>query len=235
PPEFHARHSARSRRYAYRVLEQDDALMERFAWRVRGVHDWERVDGATRALGRRADFRAFAAAGGPSRSTACRGRRARWRLPRGPAPRAPPGRPARPASAPPPGSQASAPDPPASRRTAIVIAAQRASPAVVSVSVVTTRVVRTDPFGGMLHDEFFERFYPPTEYRERMPSLGSGVIVDVRGLILTNEHVVRGADDIKVTLTDGRQLPAHVLGSSATYDLAVLKVEAAKLPAAPLG
>ena len=141
------------------------------------------------------------------------------------------------ASAPPPAAAppAAAPEISASRRSAIVTAAQRVSPAVVSVSVVTTRVVRADPFGGLLHDEFWDRFYPPTEYRERMPSLGSGVIVDVRGLILTNEHVVRGADDIKVTLTDGRQLPAHVLGSSATYDLAVLKVEAAKLPAAPLG
>jgi tRNA pseudouridine38-40 synthase len=79
PPEFHARHSARSRRYAYRVLEQDDVLMERFAWRVRGVHDWERVDAATRALERRADFRAFAAAGSPSSSTVCRVRIARWR------------------------------------------------------------------------------------------------------------------------------------------------------------
>src|SRR5205085_9625518 len=54
----------------------------------------------------------------------------------------------------------------ANRRSAIVTAAQRVSPAVVSVSVVSSRVVRTDPFGGMLHDEFFERFYPPFPYRE---------------------------------------------------------------------
>ena len=122
-----------------------------------------------------------------------------------------------------------------SRRSAIVTAAQRVSPAVVSVSVVTTRVVRTDPFGGFFPDEFWENFYPPTEYRERIPGLGSGVIVDARGLVLSNEHVVRNAEQITVTLSDGRQLPAKVLGSSATYDLAVLKVEAAKLPIAPLG
>ncbi|HEY2954631.1 MAG TPA: trypsin-like peptidase domain-containing protein [Candidatus Eisenbacteria bacterium] len=122
-----------------------------------------------------------------------------------------------------------------SRRTAIVAAAQRVSPAVVSVSVVTTRVVRTDPFGGMLPDEFWDRFYPPMEYRERIPGLGSGVIVDPGGVILTNEHVVRGAQQITVTLTDGRQLGAKVLGATATYDLAVLKVSADHLPTAPLG
>ena len=123
----------------------------------------------------------------------------------------------------------------ASRRTAGVAAVQRVSPAVVSVSVVGTRVVRTDPFGGMFRDEFFERFYPQMEYRERVSSLGSGVIVDAAGLIVTNEHVVRDAEKITVNLPDGRQLPATLLGGSATYDLAVLKVSADRLPAAPLG
>jgi serine protease Do len=123
----------------------------------------------------------------------------------------------------------------ASRRTAIVTAAQRVSPAVVSVSVVTTRVVRSDPFGGMLHDEFFERFYPPTEYRQQVPGLGSGVIVDPSGLVLTNEHVVHDADKITVTLTDGRQLPATLLSATSTYDLAVLRISADHLPQAPLG
>jgi serine protease Do len=133
------------------------------------------------------------------------------------------------------GVRGAAADISSSRKSAIVTAAQRVSPAVVSVSVVTTRVVRTDPFGGLLHDEFWDRFYPPTEYRQRIPGLGSGVIVEARGLLLTNEHVVRNAEQITVTLTDGRQLPAQVLGSSATYDLAVLKVDAGKLPVAPLG
>ena len=122
-----------------------------------------------------------------------------------------------------------------SRKSAIVTAAQRVSPAMVSVSVVTTRLVRTDPFGGLFYDEFWDRFYPSTEYRERIPSLGSGVIVAARGLILSNEHVVRGAEEIKVTLSDGRQVPARVLGSSTTYDLAVLKVDTGKLAVAPLG
>jgi serine protease Do len=122
-----------------------------------------------------------------------------------------------------------------SRRTAIVSAAERVSPAVVSVSVIQTRVVRADPFGGLLHDEFFERFYPPMEYRQRIAGLGSGVIVDAKGLVLTNEHVVRDAEKITVTLTDGRQLPARVLGATQTYDLAVLKIDGERLPQAPLG
>ena len=122
-----------------------------------------------------------------------------------------------------------------SRRTAIVRAAERVSPAVVSVSVVTTRVVRSDPFGGLFHDEFFDRFYPPLEYKQRIPGLGSGVIVDRSGLIMTNEHVVHDAEKITVTLTDGRQLAATVVGASSTYDLAVIRVSATRLPVAPLG
>jgi serine protease Do len=123
----------------------------------------------------------------------------------------------------------------ASRRTAIVTAAQRVSPAVVSVSVIATRVVRTDPFGGLLHDEFWDRFSPQVEQRRRIPALGSGLIVDAKGLVLTNEHVVRDAEKITVALADGRQMPGRVLGSSAIYDLAVIKIEGPRLPVAPLG
>jgi len=122
-----------------------------------------------------------------------------------------------------------------SRRTAIVTAAQRVSPAVVTVSVISTRVMRVDPFGGALHDEFFDRFFPQQEYRQRVPSMGSGFIVDASGIVITNEHVVHEAEEIKVTLSDGRQIGAKVLGSTPIYDLAVLQVEGRGLPAAPLG
>ena len=124
-----------------------------------------------------------------------------------------------------------------SRRTAIVTAAEKASPAVVSVSVISTRVVRSDPFGGMFpRDEFFDRFFPQNEYKERVPSLGSGVIIERGGIVLTNSHVIRDADEIRVNLPDGRHFPAKVLGDSPVYDLAVLQIEGAdKLPVARLG
>ena len=125
---------------------------------------------------------------------------------------------------------------PNSRRSAIVTAAQRVSPAVVTVSVVTTRTVRTDPFGGMpFRDDFFDRFFPPNVVQEKVPSMGSGVIVDPSGIILTNSHVVRGADEIKVNLPDGRKFDAKLLGDSPVYDLAVLRIEGDKLPVAPMG
>ena len=128
-----------------------------------------------------------------------------------------------------------APELSASRRTAVVSAVQRAGPAVVTISVDATRVVSADPFGGMFRDEFFERFYPQMQYRQRVSSLGSGVIVDAGGLVVTNEHVVRDAERVTVTLTDGRRVPAKILAGSATYDLALLKIDAERLPAAPLG
>jgi serine protease Do len=135
-----------------------------------------------------------------------------------------------------PPARASAPLPvESSRRNAIVVAARKASPAVVSVSVVQTRIVRQVPFGGLPRDEFWDQFFPPQTYQERLPGMGSGVIVDASGLVLTNEHVVRDADDIRVTLADGRHFPARRLGQSPVYDLAVLKIEGSDLPVAELG
>jgi serine protease Do len=122
-----------------------------------------------------------------------------------------------------------------SRRTAIVTAAERISPAVVSVSVTTTRLVRTDPFGLPFRDEFFDRFFPPSVVQERVPSLGSGVIVSPDGWVLTNSHVVRNAESIRVNLPDGRHFDAKLEGDSPIYDLAVLRVRGDSLPVAPLG
>jgi serine protease Do len=123
----------------------------------------------------------------------------------------------------------------AARRNVISAAAQSVSPAVVTVSVEATRMVRMAPFGGLFRDPFFDQFMPAPEAAQRISGLGSGVIVDAGGLVLTNEHVVREAQKVTVTLPDGRQFPAEVLGGSTAYDLAVLRIKGSRLPAAPLG
>ncbi len=109
-------------------------------------------------------------------------------------------------------------------------AVQRAAPAV--VNVYTDRVVteRLAPSLGELFGEFLPR------YRQRIErTLGSGVIVDSSGHIVTNHHVIANADTIRVALADGRVAQARVVGSDPDTDLAVLKIDLPSLPVAPLG
>src|SRR5437868_2925010 len=108
----------------------------------------------------------------------------------------------------------------------------RVAPAVVTIRA--DKVVRTQqqsPFGD---DPFFRGLFgdrgqqQPQETLQR--ALGSGVIVSADGYILTNHHVIDGAQDIKIDLNDGRTLDAKLIGSDAPSDLALLKVNAANLP-----
>jgi serine protease Do len=117
------------------------------------------------------------------------------------------------------------------RRDAVVQVVEKVSPAVVYVG--TVQLVEHSFRGGNPLDEFF---FGPRERTEAVESLGSGVIVDPSGTILTNEHVIRGASEIHVVLADGRKLDADVIGSDNDNDLAVLKVTSkTPLPAAKLG
>lgn len=105
------------------------------------------------------------------------------------------------------------------------------SPAVVNIRVRQT--LSGQPYG----DEAFRRFFgfPDTGPRQ-VASAGSGVIVDAEnGYILTNHHVVQDADEIKISLFDGRLLDAEVIGSDAATDIAVLKVESDGLVEMPIG
>ncbi|MGH7544468.1 MAG: trypsin-like peptidase domain-containing protein, partial [Gemmatimonadota bacterium] len=119
-----------------------------------------------------------------------------------------------------------------SRRNAIVVAAERVGPAVVSVNVVATQVVRSRPF---FDDPFFGGLFGPQERLRQVEGLGSGFIVSQDGYIVTNQHVVSGATQILVTLMDGRQLPAELVAADEMTDLAVLKIDGENLPVAPLG
>lgn len=114
----------------------------------------------------------------------------------------------------------------------------KVAPAVITVhSQMRVRQSQQYPF---TDDPFFREFFgdrgpqqPPVE-RQRQ-GLGSGVIIDASGYILTNHHVIDGADQIKVDLNDNRTLEARVVGSDPPSDLAVLKVEASNLPVLALG
>jgi serine protease DegQ len=103
-------------------------------------------------------------------------------------------------------------------------AARRAIPAVVNISA-TREVKRRNP---LLEDPAFQRFFGErfSLPNETQLSLGSGVIVSREGYILTNDHVVEGVSDIKVTLFDGRTVPGKIVGSDPDTDLAVVRVNA---------
>ena len=111
-------------------------------------------------------------------------------------------------------------------------AASKAMPAV--VNIFTSKATRqTHP---LLKDPFFRRFFgdrmPP---EEQLASLGSGVIVSADGYILTNNHVVEGADAIEVGLADGRKVAARIVGLDPETDLAVIRIAARDLPVMVLG
>ncbi|MDW7712232.1 MAG: Do family serine endopeptidase [Deferrisomatales bacterium] len=124
------------------------------------------------------------------------------------------------------------------RETPVVLAVQKASPAVVNIS--TETVTRAQPpFRGFspLFDEFFRDFFgdvPGPERRQR--GLGSGVLIQADGTILTNEHVIQNASRIVVTRASGEEYEARLVGADSRTDLAVLKVDAeGPLPFVPMG
>jgi serine protease DegS len=119
---------------------------------------------------------------------------------------------------------------PAPPRVTYSEAVERASPSV--VNVYTSRLVRerVPPSLGELFGDYMPR------YKDRIErSLGSGVIVDEAGHIVTNHHVIANADSVAVQLADGRVAQAHIVGRDPDTDLAVLKIDLSPLPVAAFG
>ena len=123
------------------------------------------------------------------------------------------------------------------RRTPLVRAVEKVSPAV--VNIYTTEIFRParNPFRGFgnnLFDQFFKDFIPPTANQRR--SLGSGVLIDGEGFILTNEHVIAKAAKIHVILSDKQEFDASVIGADIKSDLAIIKINSKKpLPYVEMG
>ena len=115
----------------------------------------------------------------------------------------------------------------------LAAAAKKAMPSV--VNVYTSKEIRQR--SPLLDDPILRRFFPGLGEGEprRATSLGSGVIVSSEGYVLTNYHMIEGADDIQLVLADGRRLRATVRGSDPESDLAVLKAQGKDLPAITLG
>ncbi|SIR16523.1 S1C family serine protease [Pseudacidovorax sp. RU35E] len=109
-------------------------------------------------------------------------------------------------------------------------AAQKAAPAVVSIN--TSKAAPRHPRS---NDPWFRFFFGDQDNEQPQVGLGSGVIVSADGYILTNNHVVEGADEIEVTLNDGRHASGRLIGTDPDTDLAVIRISLEKLPVIVLG
>lgn len=126
----------------------------------------------------------------------------------------------------------------ASKPFSFASVARRAMPAV--VNIFTTQRVRVQPFPSPFGEsdpfnEFFRQFFPEVPLEREQKSLGSGVLIDSAGFILTNHHVVANADQIQVKLSDGRSFAATLVGSDARTDVALIRIKGEDLPKAEIG
>ncbi|MGX5172687.1 DegQ family serine endoprotease [Aliikangiella sp. IMCC44653] len=118
---------------------------------------------------------------------------------------------------------------------------KKVNPAVVNIATFSEKQYTNNP---LLNDPFFRRFFNIPEQQEptdrppekQMRGAGSGVIVDAKkGIVITNYHVIKGADEVRVSLIDGRHYTAEVLGNDPELDIAILKIDAENLAAVNLG
>ena len=113
--------------------------------------------------------------------------------------------------------------------TAIVQVAKQNIPAVVHIEVTESQEVE-NPLLPFENDPFFRRFFGnpnmPRKFKRELKGLGTGMIIDPQGHILTNHHVAGGATKIEVLLSDGRRYPAKLVGTDSKTDLAVIHIDA---------
>lgn len=119
-------------------------------------------------------------------------------------------------------------------RVSYQAAVSAVAPAVVNVYAIKAREPGTHP---RFQDPLFKRLFPDVEPAGQLDwEFGSGVILDPQGLVITNSHIIDGATELRVTLKDGRQTTAQLVGSDPATELAVLRLhETGDLPAAPIG
>ena len=114
-------------------------------------------------------------------------------------------------------------------------------PSIVNISTTTTVSMKQSPFGDLFNDPFFRRFFGDRfdphgrQKHYKTSALGSGVIVSQDGYILTNNHVVKDVDEIKVILQDKREFTGKIVGTDPQTDLAIVKIKASGLPSIKMG
>ncbi len=113
---------------------------------------------------------------------------------------------------------------------------EKVSPAVVNIDTLRTKVYRS-PLAPFFDDPFFRYFFGDTQEERRVPvkGVGTGFVFRSDGYIITNNHVIEGAEEIKVTFNDGKQFSGKVVGRDPLTDIAVIRIEASELPTIPLG
>ncbi len=120
-----------------------------------------------------------------------------------------------------------------SRKNAITETVQKISPAVVGINVTAIQQVNMNPFGSFFNnDPFFKQFFGQ---QQKVKELGSGFIISPDGYILTNDHVAGNASEITVTLTNGEEYKAKLIGTDQSTDICLLKIEGSDFPFVKLG
>lgn len=119
-----------------------------------------------------------------------------------------------------------------SRQTAITRAIEQVSPAVAGISVTAIQEYVSSPF---FNDPLWNLLFPEQIQRRRVHSLGSGVVISSDGYLVTNAHVVEGAEEINVTLMGGKSYKAKLIGIDNIADIALLKIDGKSFPFAKMG